>query len=263
MSLTSYDRDTSTAEVVEGLRRDGAVIIRDPVHPKTTDRVLRELRGHFDRDGTMFETDFNGYQTLRLNAVLARSRTSAELIGHARVMEVADAILLPHCSSYQLGSATGIEIAPGERQQELHRDDDIYPVRLPGMETQLGALWALNDFTTENGATCVIPGSHRVSDLSASAGDVVQATMPKGSLLLYMGSTIHGGGANRSDRSRACLINTYSLGWLRQEENQYLSVPRETAMSYPEHIQRLMGYQAHSPTLGTYPGDPDGYWLTA
>lgn len=263
MSLRSFDRNAATSDIVECLRRDGAVIVREQVQPKTADQVLRQLRGHFDTDGTLFENDFNGYKTLRLNSVLERSRASAELIGHFRVMEVADAILLPHCVSYQLGSTTGIEIAPGEAAQQLHRDDDIYPVRLPGMETQLSALWALNDFSSDNGATCVIPGSHRVNEVIVEPDNVVQATMPAGSLLLYMGSTVHGGGANRTERPRACLINTYSLGWLRQEENQYLSVPRDVAMSYPEHIQRLMGYQAHGPMLGTYPGDPDGYWLNA
>ena len=263
MSLRSYDRNADSRDIIEALRRDGAVIVREQVHPKTADKVLHELRGRFDSEGTIFENDFNGYKTLRVNGVLERSRASAELIGHPRVMEVADAILLPHCLNYQIGSTTGIEIAPGEGQQVLHRDDDIYPVRIPGMETQLSAMWALNDFTTENGATCVVPGSHRMNEMYSNENDVVQATMPKGSVLFYLGSTVHGGGANRSDRPRAGLINTYSLGWLRQEENQYLSVKREIAMTYPEHIQRLMGYQSHGPMLGTYPGDPDGHWTKA
>ena len=87
--------------------------------------------------------------------------------------------------------------------------------------------------------------------------------MPKGSLLLYLGSTFHGGGANQSDAPRSGLINTYSLGWLRQEENQYLTIPRDVADSYPEQIRRLMGYQAHGESLGVYPGDPDDYWFDA
>ncbi len=87
--------------------------------------------------------------------------------------------------------------------------------------------------------------------------------MPPGSVLFYLGSTIHGGGANTTKAPRAGLINTYSLGWLRQEENQYLTVPREIADSYPDHVRRLMGYQAHGRYLGVYPGDPDGYWFDA
>jgi ectoine hydroxylase-related dioxygenase (phytanoyl-CoA dioxygenase family) len=263
MSLRSYDQTTDTCDIVAAMRQDGAVIVREQIPRKTADRVLRELRGDFDREGTFFENDFNGYKTLRLSGVLERSRGSAELIGHPRVLEVADAILLPHCLNYQIGSATGIEIAPGEKAQELHRDDDIYPVRLPGMETQVSAMWALNDFTAENGATCVIPRSHSLNALCAESSKTIQATMPAGSVLFYMGSTVHGGGANQSSLPRAGLINTYSLGWLRQEENHYLTVPRETMMSYPEQIQRLMGYQAHGPGLGTYPGDPDGHWRNA
>ncbi|WP_268890610.1 phytanoyl-CoA dioxygenase family protein [Curvivirga aplysinae] len=92
---------------------------------------------------------------------------------------------------------------------------------------------------------------------------IEQAVMPKGSVVVYLGSTIHGGGANKSTSSRSGLINTYSLGWLRQEENQYLTIPREIADSYPEHIRRLIGYQVHGDHLGVYPGDPDGKWFDA
>jgi ectoine hydroxylase-related dioxygenase (phytanoyl-CoA dioxygenase family) len=70
-------------------------------------------------------------------------------------------------------------------------------------------------------------------------------------VLFYMGSTLHGGGANRSDKPRAGIINTYSLGWLRQEENQYLNVPKKIAKQYSETVQKLMGYQMHR-NLGDY-----------
>lgn len=84
--------------------------------------------------------------------------------------------------------------------------------------------------------------------------------MPKGSALLYLGSLWHNGGANRSNKPRMGLVNTYALGWLRQEENQYLTVPREIADSYPERVRRHMGYESHGLILGVYPGDPDGHW---
>jgi ectoine hydroxylase-related dioxygenase (phytanoyl-CoA dioxygenase family) len=83
--------------------------------------------------------------------------------------------------------------------------------------------------------------------------------MPKGSLLVYLGSVWHGGGANRSNRARMGLVNTYSLGWLRQEENHYLTIPREIADSYPEPVRRLMGYQAHG-LVGWYPDVPADSW---
>jgi ectoine hydroxylase-related dioxygenase (phytanoyl-CoA dioxygenase family) len=135
---------------------------------------------------------------------------------------------------------------------------------MPGMQLQISAMWALEDFTEENGATRVALGSHRDSNISNTAevqyeNNIVQAVMPKGSVLFYLGTTWHGGGANRSDKPRAGLINTYALGWLRQEENQYLNVPREIAEQHSEIIQRLMGYQLHR-TLGVFQ-NPDGSWF--
>ena len=149
----------------------------------------------------------------------------------------------------------------------LHHDDDFYPIRIPNVEFQISAMWALDDFTLENGATQVVPGSHLERGAAYTAGDdidetqVVQAVMPKGSVLFYLGSTVHGGGANISAAPRKGLITTYSLGWLRQEENHYLTIPRAVADSYPERVRRLMGYQAHGKYLGVYPGDPDECWF--
>lgn len=259
--LESFPPDAPGAEVIAALRRDGAAIVRAQVAPETADAVLEELRPYFDAQGTASQNDFNGYKTLRLSCILAESRTSAELIGHPRVLEVADAILLEHCVTYQVGSTTAIEIWPGEAAQVLHRDAGIYPVSLPGVELQVSAMWALQDFTLENGATRVIPGSHRrVVPYLPKEADVCQAVMTKGSVLFYMGSTLHGGGTNLSNAPRAGLINTYSLGWLRPEVNHLLTLPRELVESYPEPIRRLMGYQSHGPFLAVYPDDPDGHW---
>jgi ectoine hydroxylase-related dioxygenase (phytanoyl-CoA dioxygenase family) len=126
------------------------------------DRDQHNLRDttYFDKEGRLTESDFNGYRTLRTSGTLARSCTSAELIGHARVLEVADAVLLPHCINYQLGSTTAIEILPGESEQFLHTDDAIYPLRVPGLQLQVSAMWPLVDFTLENGATRLVPRSH-------------------------------------------------------------------------------------------------------
>ena len=261
MSLAHFDPAAPLADVVAALKRDGAVILRGLITPEQADSVAADLRPHFDSKGTKSQNDFNGYKTLRISSILAHSRRSAELIGHPRLMEIADAILLPFCLNYRIGSTTGIEIWPGEGHQVLHRDDAIYPIRMPGMEWQLSSNWALTDFTIENGATRVLPGSHKRMETwpPEDESGVVQAVMPKGSVLVYLGTAFHGGGANRSNRPRMGLVNTYSLGWLRQEENQYLSVPREIADSYPEPIRRLMGYQGHGRMLGWYPNNPDGY----
>jgi ectoine hydroxylase-related dioxygenase (phytanoyl-CoA dioxygenase family) len=262
--VQALDRKSHSNEVVAALLRDGGVIVANQASNDVIDRILKELRGPFDEQGHKFKNDFNGYRTLRLGGILGLSRASADLIAHPRVMEVADAVLKRHCSSYRIGSTTAIEIHPGEDAQVLHRDDGFYPMRLPDVEFQISAMWALDGFTAENGATRIVPGSHDLRGIdSVEENDVEQAVMPRGSVLFYLGSTIHGGGANTTSVPRAGLITTYSLGWLRQEENQYLTVSREIADSYPDHIRRLMGYQAHGRYLGVYPGDPDGYWFDA
>ena len=261
-SLAYFDRGTPAGDVVAALRRDGAAVVREQVAAEAADAVLRELRPHFDEQGRASENDFNGYRTLRLSCVLSHAPSSAALIGHPLVIEVADAVLLDHCVNYQVGSTTAIEIWPDETGQVLHRDDSIYPLRLPGTELQISAMWALQDFNADNGATRLLLGSHTVrDDLHLRGEDACQALMPKGSVLFYMGRTIHGGGANRSNAPRAGLINTYSLGWLQPEVNHVLTLSRELVHSFPEPIPRLMGYQSHGRDLRLYPGDPDGTWI--
>jgi ectoine hydroxylase-related dioxygenase (phytanoyl-CoA dioxygenase family) len=259
--LQTVGTTARSEDVAALLLRDGGVVIQNQIDGETVEKIKDELRDHFDIQGHKFSNDFNGYKTRRLGGILALSRTSADVLAHKRVMEVADIVLKRHCNRYRIGSCTAIEIMPGEAAQVLHRDDDFYPMRIDGVEFQMSAMVALDDFTVENGATRVVPGSQDLREIdSVEDGDIVQAVMPKGSILLYLGSTIHAGGANNTDTPRVGLITTYSLGWLRQEENHYLTIPREVADSYPEHVRRLMGYQAHCQYLGPYPGDPDGYW---
>ena len=262
MENLSSHVDTET--VVECLARDGAVIIEHLAQAPLLKVIMDELRPHFDREGARFQNDFNGYQTLRLGALLGLAKHSADLIAHPQVLQIADAVLGPHCECIRLGSTTAIEIYPGQPVQELHEDDSFYPMRIPKVEFQIGAMWALDDFTIENGATRLVQGSHWTGQVTKNdEASVISAEMPKGSVLLYFGSLLHGGGANNSKHPRAGIINTYALGWLRQEENQYLSVPRELADSYPETVRRLMGYQAHGKYLGMFPADPDGRWYEA
>jgi putative sterol carrier protein len=251
-----FSRNDDIETIADSLNSRGAVVIEDCVSRTLAEQVALELRPHFDEFGDQYYADFEGYKTLRLSEILARSRTSAELIGEAFMLSVIDKILLPHCINYRIGSCTGIEIFPGETAQVLHTDAGIYPIHLQGMELQVSAMWALSDFTEENGATHVLPGSHHGPPLSAvtNSAHAIQVPMATGSVLLYLGSVLHGGGANNTDLPRMGVVNTYALGWLRQEENHYLAIPREIADSYPEHVRKLMGYQSHGPILGTYPG---------
>lgn len=265
MPIESFESAADTGDIIAALRRDGAAIVRNQVDAKIADAVLAELRTPFDQLGKFDESEFNGYDTLRVSSVLEISPTAPELVAHPRVLQVADAILLPHCVNYRIGSLTAIEILPGESAQRLHTDDGIYPLRIPGVQFQVSAMWALQDFTADNGATRIVPGSHLEpaltrwnSDVPGEESEVVQAVMPKGSVLFYLGTTLHGGGANRGTAPRAGLINTYALGWLRQEENHYLNVSRRTAARQSETIRQLMGYRRHD-TLGAWQ-NPDGTW---
>ncbi len=266
MPLAYFESDAGDADVTAALRRDGAAIVTHQVDEALCDAILADFRAPFDRLGRQDEGVFNGYKTLRISGILGVSKRSAELVAHPRVLAVADAILLEHCENYQIGSLTGIEIWPGESGQLLHPDDGVYPVRLPGVQLQISAMWALQDFTLENGATNVVLGSHRNPVRAAYRpgedgldSELVQAVMPKGSVLFYLGSTLHGGGANNSDKPRAGLINTYSLGWLRQEENQLLNVPRNAAEALPQTLRDLMGYRPHG-SLGSWQR-ADGSWV--
>jgi ectoine hydroxylase-related dioxygenase (phytanoyl-CoA dioxygenase family) len=251
MHLPVFENDADSDTVIDALRRTGAAVIKNVLDADIVDACAAEMRQEFDSHGKLKENDFNGYTTLRISSVLGYAPSTAQMIGHPLVLAVADAILKPHCLAYRIGSSTGIEILPGEDDQVLHTDDSIYPLRIPGLEFQIGVMWALNDFTEENGGTRVVLGSHAVSHVDEETlGEPVQAVMPKGSVLFYMGSLWHGGGANRSSGPRLGLINTYSLGWLRQEVNQYLAVPPDIAAQYDKTIRGLLGYTKHGHYLG-------------
>ena len=247
MPIASFDCDTDIAKVVSALRRDGAVIVGNLIEADLVDTVRAELRPELDVRGLKTRSDFNGSLTLRIGHVLATAPSAAAIVDHDMVVRVADEILLPHCAAYQVSSLTAIEILPGEAAQALHRDDTIYPIDNAGMELQIGVMWALDDFTEDNGGTRIVPGSNRF--LRAwhlpNLNTWESAVMSRGSALFYMGSTWHGGGANRSDASRMGLINVYSLGWLRQESNQYLNHPPELAARFSPRLRALLGYAAH------------------
>ena len=253
MALQSLPKGAATGDLLTALRRDGAVIAEAWVSEALADQVAGELRPRFEAVGHCQYSDFNGYKTLRINSILTHSRAAAALVEHPQLLEVADGVLLENSLSYRLGSLTGIEILPGESAQALHRDDHIYPLRLPGFELQIGVMWALAPFTAENGGTRVVPGSHRwLEPRQPLEEEVVSVAMAKGSALVYLGSTLHGGGANRTNRPRMGLINTYALGWLRQEENLYTKIPREHAKSFSKRVQALIGYQKHGQKLGWF-----------
>ena len=263
--IPTFGNTASVSEVVAALRSSGAAIVTNAASSDLMQIVATELRSGFDECALEEQSAFDGVRTNRFNQVLRASPGAAELIEHEWVLAVADEILLPHCANYTVGSMTAIEILPGEDGQALHRDDTIYPIDLAGMELQIGVMWAINDFTAENGATRVVPGSHRYlrSWHLPSLGEWLPAEMPSGSALFYLGSTWHGGGPNQSQSSRIGLINTYCLGWLRQESNQYFENPPSIASHFSPTLRALLGYAPHGSgddEIGTFVGECDG-WL--
>lgn len=265
MTISSFDANAEIEPILAALRQDGAVIVTGLAEPETMDAVGQELRPWFDKSSLENQSAFDGSKTNRFNCVLQGAPSAASLIEHDMVVAIADDVLLPHCANYTVGSMTAIEILPGENGQALHRDDSLYPIELAGMELQIGVMWALNDFTAENGGTRVVPGSHRFLR-SWHLPDVTQwesAVMPKGAALFYLGSTWHGGGANTSQASRMGLINTYCLGWLRQESNQYFETPPKVARHFSDRLRALLGYTPHGAgddQIGTFVGECEG-WL--
>lgn len=260
MPLAYLDRSADATAVAAVLRRDGVVAIKDLVGPELADTVAAELRPRLDADGLKSRSIFNGDLTRRCGGVLTTAPSAAALVEHDLVLDVLDDILLPFASTYRISSLTAIEIMPGEKHQALHRDDTVYPIDIAGMELTVGVMWSLSDFTEENGGTRVICGSHRylrawhLPDVSRWEATV----MPKGSAVIYLGSTWHGGGANRSNAPRLGLVNTYCLGWLRPEANQYLSTPPEVATRFGPHVRALLGYMPHGATddlCGAFSGE--------
>jgi ectoine hydroxylase-related dioxygenase (phytanoyl-CoA dioxygenase family) len=238
-------------DVAAAVRRDGAVIVDDVADTALLDRVESELRPFFEATPTGPD-DFSGQLTRRTGSLIARSATCRDLVMHPLALGAARAFL-GHATNIQLHLTQAIAIGPGETAQPIHRDQwafDFFPFPA-GYEVQCNTIWAMTDFTEANGATRVVLGSHAQEDrLSFGPDDTEPAVMTRGSVLFYSGSVYHGGGANDSPATRIGLNITYVVAWLRQEENQYLSVPREVAETLPVDLLRLMGYDRGAYALG-------------
>lgn len=243
----------------EILETDGCVVIKDVLNARQVETLAAELAPHFDAAPNC-AGDFYGYVTKRLSGLIAKSPACQSIAIDPSILGVMDHFLLKGCRGYQLNLTQAIRIGPGEPPQVIHRDDLMFNFAHPDFEAMINAMWAVDDFTEENGATHIVPGSHKWPlDRQAQPHEETQGVMKRGSVLIYLGSLQHGGGANRTDKPRTGIVHSYSLGWLRQAEPQYLAVPYDIARTLPERLQRLLGYFVHEPNLGSLEGqDPIG-----
>jgi ectoine hydroxylase-related dioxygenase (phytanoyl-CoA dioxygenase family) len=255
VELARFDaRSTDGEEVGKAIDEHGYAIVENMIGVDDLSDLRAELEPHFEGQKTG-ETNFLGERTKRFNNLFMRAPTTRRMVLHPVLLGAADYILLPWCARYQVTYTGVMHLMPGETAQALHRDAFFYPIRNPGPVTQQGSLWAVTDFTAENGATRIIPGSHLwEEERQPRADEVVAAEMPAGSAIIYAHNIIHGGGANTTDVPRTAVALNFSLGWLRQQENQFLTLPVDKARELPEALQRLIGYDFGAPFMGAVNG---------
>jgi ectoine hydroxylase-related dioxygenase (phytanoyl-CoA dioxygenase family) len=246
-------RDATVDAVVDALAADGYCVVDRLLSPDGVAAArssLADVIAHLPHG----RNDFEGFRTKRIYALFAKTRAFDEPATHPLLLGVLDRVL----GSYQLSAPTGIEIGPGEKAQVLHFDESIYPLPRDFPTVVVNSMWALDDFTVANGATRLIPGSHRWIDrtpLSPGATDgIVNAEMAAGSVIFYTGKIWHGGGENTTDRPRLGVILEYVAGWLRAQENHVLAVSSDVVATLPERLQELLGYNIHPPFIGYVDG---------
>ena len=238
------------ASALADLRRDGYCILRDIIDVRRVQGLADDLAERFAR--TAFcEGLFYGERTKRFGGVLKRSAHAEAFVRHPVVLEVAEAVLGPYCDRFQLNLTQALQIFPGQRAQPPHKDEDMWGGAKGEMEYLINVMWPFGPYRRENGATVIYPGSHIGG---SGAQEPLHAEMDSGDVLLFLGSTLHGGGANLTDRPRSGMIVSYSLGWLKPYENQWLVYPPQVARTFSPELAALVGYQQHRPNLGNYEG---------
>jgi len=242
--------DALVAQHVQHIADHGYTIVEDAIEPELIDALRRDLI----RLEEFFRVEpagnsFEGFHTLRVYNLLAFGRIFELVPVHRNVLPIVEQVLDPGCL---ISSLSSISIQPGEVAQPIHADDQLIPLPKPHPPTVCNSMWALTDFTEDNGATRVIPGSH-LADTSPDYGapyDSMPAVMPAGSVLIWHGSLWHGGGANTSDETRMGLAMNYCAGYIRQQENQQLGLPRETVDQFSPRLRELVGYGVYNMLIG-------------
>ncbi|MEM8547628.1 MAG: phytanoyl-CoA dioxygenase family protein [Pseudomonadota bacterium] len=234
---------------LEAVKRDGYLVIEKLLSDAEIAALKAASEPLLDKQG---RNDFEGMKTQRAYALLAKTRAFDRLVDHPRILALLDSLFLPN---YLLSQCLLINILPGESAQDLHCDDGFYPIPKPRPAYGAATVWAIDEFTADNGATSIVPGSHTWGDdRIPTEADAKPAVMPAGSVVFYPGTFWHGGGANRSDNARLAITCQYCEPWLRTQENFFLSTPHEVVAEVSEDIRRMLGYSIHPPFGGMVNG---------
>jgi ectoine hydroxylase-related dioxygenase (phytanoyl-CoA dioxygenase family) len=243
------DLDTLAANKAR-IDRDGYTILERVLEPELVDVLFKDLVRLESFYGVKpADNSFEGTKTVRIYNLLALGKVYEAVPVHPNVLPLVERVLDAGCL---VSSLSSISIDPGETAQPIHADDQLIPLTKPHVPTVCNTMWALTDFTEVNGATRLIPGSH-LRDHNPDYGaqyDSVAAEMPKGSVLVWHGSLWHGGGANATDERRVGIAMNYCAGWIRQQENQQLGIPRHVAAGFSPRLRQLCGYSVYNGLIG-------------
>jgi ectoine hydroxylase-related dioxygenase (phytanoyl-CoA dioxygenase family) len=245
----------------EAYEADGYVIV-DGLLSAAELKTIREALAHLLDLGPSGRNDFEGRRTQRVYTLVGRGKTFERLAEHPTVLSMMDELLLPN---YLLTASQAIAIAPGETPQPVHSDDSFYTIPRPRQAISVSTMWAIDDFTEDNGATEVIRGSHRWADeelVNVYEGDdsitlaphylarLQPLLLPAGACAVFAGTLLHRGGRNRSRGVRTAISNQYCEPWARQQENFFLAIPREKVATMSPRLQSMLGYSVHPPFMG-------------
>lgn len=249
MTIPRFSANDRLDGLTDALAEAGCAVVTDAIGDDVGSSIRAELAPAMDAavvvDGDD-PTAFYPGRTKRVTALIARSATvTDELVTHATSTRICDEFLLPNSEhGYRLHVTAALEVGSGARKQVLHREEDPFDFfPLPRPNIIVASMWAISDFRADNGATLLVPGSHTwPEDRQARDDEVISAEMPAGSVLFWLGGTLHGAGASTANDARYGVILTYSLGWVRQEENQYLDIPADRLAELSSEVRRLAGF---------------------
>ncbi|MBL8650246.1 MAG: phytanoyl-CoA dioxygenase family protein [Sphingopyxis sp.] len=254
INQASLDAALPRSAASRELMAQGYTILRGAAPAELIAGISEDLGPRFE--ATPFcEGGFYGARTKRFGRLLIRSPLMADLVMNAAILGLAERALGNWCDRIQLNLAQAIELHPGALAQFPHRDQDMWQGALGEVEYLINVMWPLTRFTEENGATIIWPDSHGVEALvDEPKCDPLVAEAEPGDAIVFLGSTLHGAGENRSASVRRGIIVSYCLGWLKPYENQWLAYPPEIARGFPQDVAALAGYAQHRPNLGNFEG---------